>query len=63
MQAAIAREKQRREDAGFSDAVQAVQPKQAPVIDDGLIGALLEICRYYTSTVDGKTKVVAAPFQ
>lgn len=58
--AAIKREKERREAAGFSDAVQAVQPLRAPEpIDETNYppGTQLEICWSYTSTVDNKTKV------
>lgn len=56
LQAAVEREQQRRAEAGFSDAVQALQPKEAPPIDDTLVGKQLEICWNYTSTEDGKTK-------
>lgn len=56
LQAAIDREKQRRMEAGFSDAVQAEQPKEAPELDETLLGKQLEICWNYTSTEDGKTK-------
>lgn len=56
LQAAIQRESERRIAAGFSDAVQAMQPKEAPPLDETLEGKLLEICWNYTSTEDGKTK-------
>ena len=55
--AAIVRERERRQKAGFADAVQAVQPQQAPELDAHLVGSQLEICWHYTSTVDNKTKV------
>mmetsp|Transcript_1248 Transcript_1248/g.3086 ORF Transcript_1248/g.3086 Transcript_1248/m.3086 type:complete len:285 (-) Transcript_1248:351-1205(-) len=55
--AAIAAEHARREEAGFSDSVQAVQPQHPPDLDNDLVGAQLEICWHYVSTEDGKTKV------
>lgn len=57
LQAAINRERDRRAAAGFSDAVQALQPKEAPELDENLQGKRLEICWNYTSTEDGRTKV------
>jgi hypothetical protein len=57
LQAAIERERKRRQDAGFADEVQAAQPPEAPPLDSSLEGAQLEICWHYTSTVDNKTKV------
>lgn len=60
LQAAIERERERRARAGFSDAVQALQPKEAPELDEQLHGKRLEICWNYTSTDDGRTKVPRA---
>lgn len=56
LQGAIKREQERRAAAGFSDAVQALQPKEAPPLDEALVGKQLEICWNYISTEDGKTK-------
>jgi hypothetical protein len=56
--AAIARERERREAAGFTDPEQMKQPPQAPALTSALVGKLLEICwGNYISTVDNKTKV------
>lgn len=55
--AAIQAEHARREEAGFADSVQAVQPLHAPKLDNEFVGARLEICWHYTSTEDGFTKV------
>ena len=61
LQAAIARECERRQAAGFADAVQAVQPRQPQLRDKALAGKRFEICWHYTSTEDGKTKERSAP--
>eukprot|EP00966_Prymnesium_polylepis_P147344 3403353-Prymnesium_polylepis.3 len=58
LRAAIEREQERRVAAGFADAVQALQPTEAPAMES-LGGVRLEICWNYTSTVDNKTKVAA----
>ncbi|KAL1507166.1 hypothetical protein AB1Y20_008017 [Prymnesium parvum] len=55
--AAIEREFERREAAGFSDSVQATQPLKPPALDADLVGAQLEVCWHYVSTEDNKTKV------
>mmetsp|Transcript_26922 Transcript_26922/g.66656 ORF Transcript_26922/g.66656 Transcript_26922/m.66656 type:complete len:186 (+) Transcript_26922:314-871(+) len=57
LQIAVERELERRAAAGFSDAVQAIQPKEPPELDNRLQGKRLEICWNYISTEDGKTKV------
>lgn len=56
LQAAIKRERERRIAAGFADDVQALQPKEAPEINEELVGKKLEVCWNYTSTEDGHTK-------
>ena len=59
--AASRRERERREEAGFTDAVQVSQPK-APTMTNSLVGARVEICwGNYISTVDNKTKVSPLP--
>jgi hypothetical protein len=57
LRSAIERECQRRVAAGFADAVQAKQPKNAPTISSALAGKKLEICWNYISTEDSKTWV------
>lgn len=57
LQAAIERERERRIAAGFSDAVQTLQPKEAPELNEDLQGKKLEICWNYISTEDGTTRV------
>ena len=57
LKAATERERERRQQAGFADEVQAVQQYDAPELDGQLVGARLEICWHYTSTEDNKTKV------
>lgn len=56
LQCAIQREHERRAAAGLSDAVQALQPKEAPELDESLVSKQLEICWNYISTEDGKSK-------
>lgn len=58
LEAAIKREHERRVAAGFADDVQALQPKDAPEIDEALVGKMLEVCWNYTSTEDRVTKVM-----
>jgi hypothetical protein len=56
--AAIVRERERREAAGFTDREQMKQPPDAPPLDSNLVGKQLEICwGNYISTVDNKSKV------
>lgn len=57
LEAAIQREFERREAAGFSDSVQATQPLKPPALDADLVGAQLEVCWHYVSTEDSRTKV------
>lgn len=61
LQASIERERERRIAAGLADDVQALQPKEAPEIDEQLVGKLLEVCWNYISTEDGVSKVDHAP--
>jgi hypothetical protein len=56
--ASIARERERREAAGFTDSAQMKQPPKAPPLDSALVGKQLEICwGNYISTEDNKTRV------
>ena len=56
--ASIARERERREAAGFTDAVQMKMPQKPPDFSSRLVGTQIEICwGNYISTSDNKTKV------
>ena len=56
--AASQRERERREAAGFTDAVQMTQPPKPPKLNSKLVGTQLEVCwGNYISTEDNKTKV------
>ncbi|KAL1528450.1 hypothetical protein AB1Y20_009796 [Prymnesium parvum] len=53
-QKAVEQERQRREDAGFTDSVQLVMPSKPPELTSKLVGYRLEICwGRYRSTEDG----------